>query len=295
MEYFTVLGEAPYGGPEDGRAITPIGPSERERVLSVVREMIDTAKCVAKRGPLGNIADCREAPIDPSSFEPAIRSYRDRTPGKEDLRRRQRISTTDVLLHLARASDRLLKRIGALPPTSTPGGFPGRFEPLAAIIDRQDQQLHSMEAIFGAPTPNPAIDDLPTSDVAELEASTVKYLEAGRIPRPHGIPAPRVVATATGNAYERSAWVRSFILQEANGTCEDCDAPAPFITRDGFPYLEVHHVIRLADQGPDTPENTIALCPNCHRRLHHARDAEARVDRLRAKVARLRETPPRPQ
>ena len=30
---------------------------------------------------------------------------------------------------------------------------------------------------------------------------------------------------------------------------------------------------RVADGGPDHPENVIALCPNCYRRLHHAKYA----------------------
>ncbi|MFM5358466.1 HNH endonuclease [Aeromonas veronii] len=38
--------------------------------------------------------------------------------------------------------------------------------------------------------------------------------------------------------------------------------------KDGTPYLEVHHKEKLADGGEDTLENTIALCPNCHRKFH---------------------------
>ncbi len=35
-----------------------------------------------------------------------------------------------------------------------------------------------------------------------------------------------------------------------------------------LPYLECHHVIFLADGGPDAIYNTVALCPNCHRKMH---------------------------
>ena len=38
--------------------------------------------------------------------------------------------------------------------------------------------------------------------------------------------------------------------------------------KDNTPYLEVHHIIRLADDGDDSVENAIALCPNCHREAH---------------------------
>jgi hypothetical protein len=32
--------------------------------------------------------------------------------------------------------------------------------------------------------------------------------------------------------------------------------------------LDIHHMVRVADKGPDTAENLLALCPNCHS-LHH--------------------------
>lgn len=38
--------------------------------------------------------------------------------------------------------------------------------------------------------------------------------------------------------------------------------------KNGKPYLESHHVITLADGGPDVIYNTIAICPNCHRKIH---------------------------
>ena len=58
-------------------------------------------------------------------------------------------------------------------------------------------------------------------------------------------------------------------LAMADGRCEKCGSPAPFIRKsDGTPYLEVHHIKPLAEGGFDDLENTIALCPNCHRELH---------------------------
>jgi 5-methylcytosine-specific restriction enzyme A len=58
-------------------------------------------------------------------------------------------------------------------------------------------------------------------------------------------------------------------LHRAHGTCERCKKPAPFLRkRDQSPYLEVHHLVQLADGGEDTIENAVALCPNCHRELH---------------------------
>ena len=36
-------------------------------------------------------------------------------------------------------------------------------------------------------------------------------------------------------------------------------------------YLEVHHKLPLAENGDDTVENAIALCPNCHRHAHYGK------------------------
>lgn len=34
-------------------------------------------------------------------------------------------------------------------------------------------------------------------------------------------------------------------------------------------FLEQHHIIPRAKGGSDGIENVIALCPNCHREVHH--------------------------
>jgi 5-methylcytosine-specific restriction protein A len=40
---------------------------------------------------------------------------------------------------------------------------------------------------------------------------------------------------------------------------------------DGKPIMEVHHLVRLADGGIDDPSNTVCVCPNHHRELHHGK------------------------
>ncbi|MDH7515993.1 MAG: HNH endonuclease, partial [Bacteroidota bacterium] len=60
------------------------------------------------------------------------------------------------------------------------------------------------------------------------------------------------------------------VLARANGICESCRQPAPFRrASDGSPYLEVHHRVWLSRGGEDTVSNAVALCPNCHRRMHY--------------------------
>jgi hypothetical protein len=84
----------------------------------------------------------------------------------------------------------------------------------------------------------------------------------------------------------RSRAVYLYVLRRADGKCEACKVTAPFIRKDGTPYLEPHHTTRLADDGPDHPKNVIGLCPACHRRAHHAQDAHVFNQRL-VKKARL--------
>ena len=73
----------------------------------------------------------------------------------------------------------------------------------------------------------------------------------------------------------RAAAVKKYVLTRANGRCEGCGSDAPFKNRKKQPYLEPHHTTRRADGGPDTPEHVIALCPNCHRRVHSGIDGES--------------------
>ncbi|KXZ71096.1 HNH endonuclease [Acinetobacter venetianus] len=72
--------------------------------------------------------------------------------------------------------------------------------------------------------------------------------------------------------FNRNPDVVAEVLLRAKGICESCNLVAPFIReKDGMPYLEVHHKIRLADGGEDTVENAVAICPNCHRKAHYGK------------------------
>lgn len=76
------------------------------------------------------------------------------------------------------------------------------------------------------------------------------------------------VRAATVQQHQRSPYVAEHAKRRANGICELCKLPAPFNDKAGRPYLETHHIVWLARGGEDTIENTVALCPNCHKRMH---------------------------
>ena len=88
-----------------------------------------------------------------------------------------------------------------------------------------------------------------------------------RIKNYNGIP--QKVETVS-YSYIRNPDIVAAALIRANGICELCKKQAPFLRRkDNTPYLEVHHKISLSDDGLDILDNVLALCPNCHRKLHH--------------------------
>lgn len=68
--------------------------------------------------------------------------------------------------------------------------------------------------------------------------------------------------------FSRDPYIAEFAKRRAKGICQLCMKPAPFIKKNGEPYLETHHIIWLANGGEDSTENTVALCPNCHRKMH---------------------------
>ena len=87
--------------------------------------------------------------------------------------------------------------------------------------------------------------------------------------------------------YARSSPVHRAVLLRSRGSCEGCGEEAPFKNRQGAPYLEPHHTIRVADKGRDSLDSVIALCPTCHRRVHCGLDGEAYNERLIAILKKL--------
>ena len=112
--------------------------------------------------------------------------------------------------------------------------------------------------------------NLDKSDPKELKCKSIEELRTAALSKP-----PGTVSTSQKRriAYYRSEALKLYISKRTKGICEGCTAPAPFDSREG-PYLECHHIYRLADGGPDHPENVVGLCPNCHRRAHFAKDAK---------------------
>lgn len=126
----------------------------------------------------------------------------------------------------------------------------------------------------------------PTQNRDELEQKIKEILS-----RPDMIaepPAGNAVPTkeaVIGLLFVRDPRVVAYTQRRADGICDLCHEDAPFKRPDGSPYLETHHVLPLAEGGPDTVENCAAVCPNCHRALHSADNRQELAEKLRIMIA----------
>lgn len=135
-------------------------------------------------------------------------------------------------------------------------------------------ELRTLEGIAETIDTEPPSFDLPLEHLRELALSAANG-------------STQSASKANRNVYQRSRDVRNYVLARANANCEGCKAPAPFVRADGTPYLEPHHLRRLSDGGPDHPAHVIALCPNCHRRVHAGADGETYNAKLIASMTAI--------
>lgn len=154
-----------------------------------------------------------------------------------------------------------------------------------ATIDRVFEALASrwhsqMDAASGEPTSN-------RDELQRRVESLRTQVAADSVPPPGNRKPPRE-RVGESEAFVRDPKVAAWVLAQAKGTCELCRLAAPFKTGKREPYLEVHHAVPLAESGPDTTDNCVALCPNCHRRCHYSEDRAETTRVLYQMVARLK-------
>jgi len=136
-------------------------------------------------------------------------------------------------------------------------------------------------------------EEAPTDDQEKLETRVVSARQKlvhnpARVPKGKDRPQRSAISSTS---FVRDPEVMGWVLNLAKGICEMCAQAAPFVKRDGEPYLEVHHLRQLAEGGPDQVDNALALCPNCHRNFHHGREKGALRRAALQSVGRLRDYP----
>ncbi len=86
--------------------------------------------------------------------------------------------------------------------------------------------------------------------------------------------------SVNSSQYQRDIQKSSEAIKLANFLCEIDNDHHTFISNSSLkPFVEGHHLIPLSMQeefqhSVDITENIVALCPTCHRLLHHGVDSE---------------------
>ncbi|WP_236736150.1 MrcB family domain-containing protein [Bacillus mycoides] len=96
-------------------------------------------------------------------------------------------------------------------------------------------------------------------------------------------PIPETSIKRGKKVWKRNSSIAKEALQEANFLCELDPAHLTFkskVTNKNF--VEAHHLIPMNQQGEflwslDVPGNIMSLCPNCHRKIHHASKKEKKA------------------
>ena len=81
-------------------------------------------------------------------------------------------------------------------------------------------------------------------------------------------------STVQTKVYHRDPTIAAYVKKRAAGRCQLCGMKAPFMDQYGEPYLECHHIDWLSKGGTDSINNCVALCPNCHRKMHIINDPD---------------------
>lgn len=90
------------------------------------------------------------------------------------------------------------------------------------------------------------------------------------------------VQSAGGLIFKRDPKLAVVRFKIANYKCEINPDHKLFISRStGFPFLEAHHLLPIKyqqafNESLDIKDNIVALCPYCHRLIHHATVKETR-------------------
>jgi len=146
-----------------------------------------------------------------------------------------------------------------------------RLERLQVQSARDESYEASMEALEAVLRSESVIasanDGDPAAPVEHSPAATPQFVDQFSA-SDAATPSRQVIS---GTSFARSSAVREAVLLRAQGACEHC-GQSGFKTAVGSIFLETHHVIALAEGGPDQVWNVVGLCPNDHRRAHHGED-----------------------
>jgi hypothetical protein len=108
-------------------------------------------------------------------------------------------------------------------------------------------------------------------------------------------PSPKSVSTVDNRkAFKRSELKAKKSIILADFKCDLDNSHTSFISKNGKPYMEAHHLVPLSCQDEfqfslDVDSNIVCLCPNCHRMLHYGCQINDQLKKLYVKRKKLLE------
>ncbi len=144
------------------------------------------------------------------------------------------------------------------------------YRGIVKLVDKPYQALQpddngNMRKVWIFPV-KPIINPGEVTELSEREIIKLSNKELSR--RSQTIQIERQPQRTETTTYYRNPYLKEIVKRIAEGKCQFCGNKAPFQDKNNKPYLEEHHVKRLADGGTDTIDNVVAICPNCHRKMH---------------------------
>ena len=149
------------------------------------------------------------------------------------------------------------------------------FDPMESLSFSSLKQNGLKSRLMGAQTISPELvsylesveDNMGNSELYQRYAETLP-LGKLRMQAQKQSRAAVKVSQVTVRQFSRNVCVSQYAKVRGNGICQLCGKSAPFKDGKGNPYIESHHVVWLSRGGPDAIDNVVALCPNCHKKMH---------------------------
>jgi len=217
---------------------------------------------------------------------------RNRTIKDPRINRAQHFSST---VHLAYMNSMSVRVVIVSGPVREPDDIdPGNDRAVGRYLDEEPWRVESFDDDTGAFILVRGNDDqqnvVAVRDSAELVGNVTETsdMDVKVVADQFHAETRPAAYTYQGEQRYRDPKVRALVLARSNGLCELTSVPG-FQTANGSIYLETHHIVPLAEGGPDTIENVIALSADAHRKAHYAVDRdELRQQCLDVVAQRLR-------
>lgn len=162
------------------------------------------------------------------------------------------------------------------------GAVLSRYYPATESLSDAELSIdfNSMVDIYGqlaAKIDEDVVALLPNSEGPFQAAAAALAEKPNDLPKlpPGPLVPPPIIPGKAGGRRRRNPSVAAIAINNARHQCEVDSAHVSFTARTTQKnFVEAHHLVPIGQQARhpnslDVPENVVALCPNCHRMIHH--------------------------